>query len=266
MSSPSARAGYVDTRLGQLHYRVRGQGRPLLLLHPPPRSSLVYRRLMAAFEEIGGVRVIALDLPGFGLSCDLPAGITMAGIADVVAQAIVALHGSAVSVFGLHTGNKVAAALAAGHPAQMDRVILAGMTHSIIVDAQRRNEAMRAYVQTKPPTDPAQDPPAWRDEQVDRLNARGVDTLYAANYGFDLASVLPLIQAPTMVLELAVPQEESLGRQADALCALLRHGRAVCMAGDDRDLLQSRPRKLASVIAQYLNESAGHGASKEIPE
>jgi pimeloyl-ACP methyl ester carboxylesterase len=249
------RAGYLDTRLGQLHYRVCGQGRTLLLLHPPPRSSLVFRRLMAALEEKGGVRVIALDLPGFGLSCDLPAGITIDGLADVVAQAIVALDCGPVSVFGLHTGNKVGAALAAAHPAQVDRIILAGLTHSIILDAQRRNEAMRAYMRSKPPTDPAQDPPAWRDEQVDRLNARGVDTLYAANFSFDLAGVVPAITAPTLVLELAVPQEESLGRHADSWCAQLPRGQAACVAGNDRDLLQSRPHELARMITQYLNES-----------
>jgi len=254
-SPQTSRAGYVDTRLGQLHYRACGQGRPLLLLHPPPRSSLVYRRLMAALEETGGVRVIALDLPGFGLSCDLPEGITIGGIADVVAQAILALDCGVVSVFGLHTGNKVGAALAAAHPAQVDRLILAGLTHSIILDAQHRNEAMRAYMRSKPPTDPAQDPPAWHDEQVDRLNARGVNTLYAANFSFDLAGVVPSIAAPTLVLELAVPQEESLGRHADSWCTQLPRGQAVCVSGNDRDLLQARPHELARIIAGFLDEA-----------
>ena len=102
------------------------------------------------------------------------------------------------------------------------------------------------------PTDPAADPPAWHDEQLDRLTARGHDALYAANYSFDLAAVLPRIAAPTLVLELAVPDEERLGRQAEALCEMLRNGRPHRLDGNDRELLQSRPGELAGVLAAFM--------------
>lgn len=261
MTSAVWRAGYLETPLGQLHYRECGAGRPLVLLHQPPRSSLAYRRLMEALASTGGLRVIAPDLPGFGLSCDLPSGISMDGVADAVADGISALNCAPVCLFGLHTGNKVGAALAARHPHQVDRLVLAGMTHSIILDAERRNAAMRAYVESKAPTDPLLDPPAWRDEQVDRLNARGVDTLYAANYGFDLASVLPRIQAPTLVIELAIPQEEALGRQAGEWLTLLRSGQAVLITGNDRELLQERPAALSGVISRFISQPDGIGSN-----
>ena len=265
MTSAAWHAGYLDTPLGQLHYRECGAGRPLVLLHQPPRSSLVYRRLMEALAATGGLRVIAPDLPGFGLSCDLPAGISMDGVEDAVADGIDALQCAPVCLFGLHTGNKVGAALAARHPDKVDRLVLAGMTHSIILDAQRRNAAMRAYVESKLPTDPALDPPAWRDEQVDRLHARGVETLYAANYAFDLASVLPRIEARTLVIELAVPQEEALGRQASAWLKLLRRGQAELIAGNDRELLQERPGALAEVISRFLRQpDDGNAGSKDL--
>jgi len=252
MSRVDMRCGYVDTALGQLHYREAGAGAPLVLLHPPPRSALLYRRLTAALQSLGGLRVIAFDLPGFGNSCNLPAGSSMARIADVVAEAIRALGVAPASVFGLHTGNKVAAAMAAQHPEVVRRLVLAGMTHSIILDAERRNAAMREYVRNKPPTDPVADPPAWHDEQVDRLNARGHDALYEANYAFDLAAVLSRIPCRTLVLELAVPDEERLGRQADSLCRLLPHGQPRRLDCNDRELLQARPGELAAVLRDFV--------------
>lgn len=252
MNTAAFRFGYVDTRIGQLHWRACGDGPALLLLHPPPRSSRVFARLMHALGE-QGVRAIGLDLPGFGNSADLPPGTRMEGIADAVVDAVGALDVGAIHVFGLHTGNKVAAALAAHHPGRVGRLVLAGMTHSIILDAERRNEAMRAYVRRKPPTDPDADPPAWQDEQIDRLQCRGYDALYEANYAFDLARVLPRITASTLVAELCVPDEEALGRQADALCALMPSARALRLNGNDRELLQQRPHELARALSTFLS-------------
>ena len=50
----------------RLHYRESGQGAPVLLLHGWPTSSLLWRNV--APELSHGCRVLALDLPGFGLS------------------------------------------------------------------------------------------------------------------------------------------------------------------------------------------------------
>ena len=57
------RCGHVELEGGQLHYRECGSGGPppLLLLHPPLRSSLYFVRLMEALQASGGPRVIALD-------------------------------------------------------------------------------------------------------------------------------------------------------------------------------------------------------------
>ena len=84
-------AGYVDTGLGLLHYRESGAGQPLILLHPAPRSSRVFARLMHAFERLGGIRAIAPDLPGFGNSCKLPPGTSINRIAETIAQFVEAL-------------------------------------------------------------------------------------------------------------------------------------------------------------------------------
>jgi pimeloyl-ACP methyl ester carboxylesterase len=243
--------GYLPTGLGQVHYRECGFGAPLILLHPAPRSSLVFSRLLDALAAQRGIRAIALDLPGFGMSDDLPPRTSIARLATMVAQVIASFGTARAHVFGLHSGNKVAAALAAEHPDRVDRLVIAGMTHSIILDATHRNEAMREYVRRKPPIDPSADPPAWHDEQLDRLMCRGSEDLYVANYEFDLAASLKRVQNRALILELAVTQELSLGRQGEAICAVMRDATAHTLACNDRELLQERQHEAAMVLKRF---------------
>ena len=250
--SATIRSGYADTASGQLHFRECGEGEPLLLMHPAPRSSRVFTRLLRELGHLGGVRAIAVDLPGFGNSCALETGASMPSIAGTVLQAADSLGLRRLDLFGVHSGNKVAAALAAGFPARVHRCVFAGMTHSLVIDTDRRNAAMRDYVRDKPPADPAEDPAAYRDEQIDVLTAPGNDALYAANFAFDVASALARVQAPSLVIELAVPAEEHLGRQADALCALMPNAQALQLQGDDNEWLQTRPGELARILRSFL--------------
>ena len=106
--SETIRSGYADTASGQLHFRECGEGEPLLLMHPAPRSSRVFTRLLCELGNLGGVRAIAVDLPGFGNSCALEEGASMPSIAGTVLQAADSLGLRRLDLFGLHSGNKVA--------------------------------------------------------------------------------------------------------------------------------------------------------------
>ncbi len=69
--APGITSNYVtvatkDDRSLKLHFLEQGQGAPILLLHGWPTSSYLWRNVMPALAENN--RVIALDLPGFGLS------------------------------------------------------------------------------------------------------------------------------------------------------------------------------------------------------
>ncbi len=57
---------YLDVEGLRLHYVAAGEGEPVVLLHGWPTSSFLWRNVMPLIAE--GNRVIALDLPGFGLS------------------------------------------------------------------------------------------------------------------------------------------------------------------------------------------------------
>ena len=60
------RKGYVDSSVGQIHYRYAGEGEPLLLLHQSATSSVVYEPIIQHLAS--NYSTVAMDTPGFGMS------------------------------------------------------------------------------------------------------------------------------------------------------------------------------------------------------
>lgn len=135
-----SRKAYANARSGQIHYAEAGTGQPLLLMGETPRSHRFFHRLMPLLAP--HVRAIAVDLPGLGNSHPLPEPMSIAAIAGCLAGFLDALGLERVDVFGMHTGDKVAAALAADWPDRVDRLILAGQTHSLFPEMAGRNDAL----------------------------------------------------------------------------------------------------------------------------
>ncbi len=103
------RKAYADTPLGQVHYRVMGEGAPLLLLHQTPWFSVQWAKIMPmlAMEDI---QCIAIDTPGFGFSDLPPEPPTIEDYADVIPYVLDALGLKRAAVAGFHTGASIAAA------------------------------------------------------------------------------------------------------------------------------------------------------------
>ncbi len=120
------RRGYIDLDAGQLHYREGGAGEPLLLLHQTPSSGLqweaAYPRLAAA-----GVRVLAPDTPGYGMSDPLPGRPTAEAYAGAALALLDALDVPRATVLGHHTGAVTASELGRSHPERVSRLILNGV-------------------------------------------------------------------------------------------------------------------------------------------
>ena len=97
---------YVDTSLGQIHYRYDDSapaGRPpLVLLHKSASSSSMYEAMMARLASV--FRVYALDTPGFGQSYDPVAVPDSAYYVAVLLEAISALGIDRFHLLGHHTG------------------------------------------------------------------------------------------------------------------------------------------------------------------
>jgi pimeloyl-ACP methyl ester carboxylesterase len=137
---PGERRGYVDGPVGQIHYREQGAGAPVILIHQGPWSSIQYHRVMPILAGMG-LRAIAIDLPGHGMSSPLAGEPTVTEFADCVAAAITGLGLERALVAGHHGGAIIAARLAAAHP---DKVVRLALDNAVIFTAEER-DAMKGF-------------------------------------------------------------------------------------------------------------------------
>lgn len=208
--------GYVDTPMGQVHYRLLGpeKGPVLLLLHQTPWSSIEWAYIQPCLSRLG-IRSLAIDTPGYGLS-DAPDGApSIAQYADNIVPVLDRLHIRSVAVAGHHTGAAIAAALAARHPSRVTGLVLHG--------APNYNDAERAQRRALPHPDLTLRPDGSHlSDYFSRLyRAQGMvprhlntitwstlniflagaaDVAHAAVYDNDMAGDLTKVKVPVLVL------------------------------------------------------------------
>lgn len=279
---------YADTHLGQVHLRIEGQGSPLLLLGSTGRSSRMFDRLIPLLAP--HFRLIAPDLFGSGNSDPLPAGASIEAIAQGMDEVLTACGVSRAHIYGFHTGNKIAAALASSRPERVGRLILAGQSHSLVPSNAKRNAIIGSrtqnYFADREGTHPvARELRAWatlqrnlgalwwpdalldpavdgraslalaRAQVLDELQCfDGIPALYEANFSYDFERDLKRIAAPTLVLEVSTPEENSqLGAQAPAVCALVPGAISRTLKSEGfRLTLEHEAEELATVMGDFL--------------
>lgn len=280
------RKAYAQTRRGAIHYAEIGDGPPLILLSETPRTHRHFNRIMPLLSP--HFRTIAIDTPGFGNSDPLPDPMSVGTLAECVVAFMDALGLPSANVFGIHTGNKTASALAAAFPARVDRLVLAGMTHSIIPDAKARNAAIQpifdgydqkygahldgshlvrqwlgAYTTASKiwwpqrllsGTDirPAEIEDAEAQVSDYLLGWRSIIPVYRAVFDYDLAQAYREIRAPTLILELVTLQEQHLGPQAEQIAAMLSRGAALTLPITYLSAMQTEPEEIARAIIPFL--------------
>lgn len=127
-SAPRFRT-YIDGPWGQIHVRVDGPGAAdpptVVLLHQMVWSSLQFERVQPLLAEYG-IRSIAVDLPGYGLS-DGPSHVpTAAEYGDALLPVLDHFDLTKAILHGNHTGATIIAAFADTHPERVARLILQG--------------------------------------------------------------------------------------------------------------------------------------------
>jgi pimeloyl-ACP methyl ester carboxylesterase len=120
------RKGYVDTSVGQVHFVEHGTGAPLVLLHQTPWSSIQYKNVMAPLAQ-RGLRVIAIDTPGYGMSDNFKASPTIPDYANVLREVFDKLDLKTASIAAHHTGVSTAIAFAAAYPERVAKLALHGV-------------------------------------------------------------------------------------------------------------------------------------------
>lgn len=286
MGTHATSRGYVRTRNGQVHYQLMGDGPPLLLLSESPRTHRQFRQLAPLLAP--RFQTIAVDSPGYGNSDPPMQPVRIEAVAATLAEVVRQLGHARMHVFGVHTGNKLAAVLAADFPQLVDRVVLAGYPHSIIPNNEARNAAIRPIFerfnpQYAPDAHGAHRVRAWAaaqaslgnlwwpqkllvgaevsDADIADAEANAVDyvqgwrntvAMYRAVFALDLEMYLKRIAAPTLVLEFRVPQEQHLGPQAERVAAIMRNACAAAVATGYPLALQDSAPAIADACLPFL--------------
>ncbi|MBL43069.1 MAG: hypothetical protein CMM49_10475 [Rhodospirillaceae bacterium] len=234
--------GYVKTSFGKIHYRFCGKGKPVILLHPSPRSSVIFEKLMATLGK--DCEVFALDTLGFGYSDPLPKKFNFYDLAESVYEFVKNLSLDEITIFGLHTGNKIASAIGYKNYDCIKNIILCGMSHSLILDKNIRNSQIYKIVNKNSDEDvynnrwkktyelisnswwskkildnknlQLKDFKVAQHEVVDFINSReSYDLIYNENYRFDFEKAVKSISVPVLIIELISEREKDIGSQAN---------------------------------------------------
>ena len=206
---------YVDIPEGQIHYRTEGSGRPLLMLHESPTSSITYSRVIPILAR--RFRVIAMDTMGYGNSDPPETTYEVADYARTIAHFLDAMELKQVSIVGHHTGSVLAIEFAVSFPHRVDKLVLSGLvvpTEPEKVEELRNSPRYRfggmdeegQFILDRWKTyrglcSPGADVEGWYQIFVDILRP-GAHTFdgHQAIFRHDTMSRLPLIKSSTLVL------------------------------------------------------------------
>ena len=121
----NVRKGYADGPFGQLHYQECGDGVPVVMIHQSPDSMVQFSPVMQPLAD-RGIRAIAVDIPGCGMS-DAPASPPSIAEYCAMVPAIIDHIGlDKAHVLGHHTGAIIGTEAALQYPDRIDKLVLNG--------------------------------------------------------------------------------------------------------------------------------------------
>lgn len=265
------RRSYVDGRWGQVHLRIAGDGRdrrPLLLLHPTPKSGWIWEPLMPV---LGADRiVVAPDTPGYGASDPPPTPAAIEDLAQAMLDlldALVAagtLPAGSVDVMGYHTGSVIAAVMSRLAPDRIGRLVLVSLA---AYPAEVRAEKLARLAGWPGPKDDgshltamwalvgslsdARADTGWRHASLTenlRSGARATWGYYGV-FGHDVPATLDALTHPLMILN----PEDDLWQPTRDHAPRVGHAHYVELPGTGHGLFDFDRDRIAGLVRTFLD-------------
>lgn len=264
LTAVGATRGFAPTRLGQVHYRLSGSGRPLVLLHRTPDSSLLFGDVTPCLADHN--QVIAFDTPGFGDSEALAGPPGMAGFSGAIIDALDELHVSRFHLLGHRTGAAIAVEIAALHPERVDRLVLSGLA-AFTPDERAAGPEQRPVRRLLP--DGSHFTTTWQrsqqsmggwitTEQLQRIvtdvfrnSPNAVRYAELAVYEQDLEVRLRSIAAPTLLL---YGETDPFAAWLAVLAACLRTGEGAIVPGAHQLIMLEDPAGYCRRVVAFLHD------------
>jgi pimeloyl-ACP methyl ester carboxylesterase len=266
---PDLEDKFVEANGYTIRYIEKGEGHPLLCFHGLSAQVSADQWIVNIDALSTVARVIAVDMPGWGLST-LPAeGISFEGFVETTRAFCDAMGLDVVDTCGQSMGGWLAALYAATYPDRVRRVILvgnAGLNPSPPGLSQVFNVPTREQIQasfTREWGNHVELTPALLDEQERRMNLPGRKEAYEAllhavhdpdlrkQYG--LRERLPSMQQPILVVwgDDATGIPLVWGLEAFQLAP---NGRLSVIHGGNHSAMGMTPREFESQAIRFLSE------------
>lgn len=247
----------------------RGSGMPVVFLHGYPLHHALWQDQLEAFSA--RYRVIALDLPGFGLAAEESVPDSLSGFSGRVDAFLERRGLGPVVVVGHSFGGYIALQLYRDHPARFRGLVLSNTR--AVPDTPETREKRMALVRRL--ADPRESldldettrglvaPATWeRDPSlVDRVRTMVAEARSPALRGSltamarrpDLTPVLPSVAVPTLVLwgdeDRLIPPAQS-----ESMVALLPDGAGVGIPGAGHLAPLEAPHAFGAALGRYLDQ------------
>ncbi len=258
--------GYLPGKFGQLHYRCCGAdtGEPLILLHQSPLSSTQFEAVMPALAA-EGYAVLAIDMPGFGMSDVAAEDATLADFASLIESGLHHRGWASAHVVGHHTGAVLAAVHAERAPEQFRKLILNGFP--LLSEAERQHFASFYFGPKTPQPDGShlliawqnrlRSTPGWQD--IELMHRYTVEALHRDGSNWrafplvisaDLEAVLKRLPIPALMFTNTGEDLYDSTRRAHALRPdFFAYAE---LEGGSHDIVDEQPQAWVSAVVEYL--------------
>jgi pimeloyl-ACP methyl ester carboxylesterase len=256
------RKGYVDAPTGQVHYRMMGEGTPVVLLHQTAWSSIQYKNALP-FLARAGLRAIALDTPGYGQSDGFDHQPTVPEYAAVLPAVFDELGLATAAVAGHHTGATIAAAFAARYPQRVSRCVLHGAP--IFSPEERAERLSRPHFDQTPQPDGSHLTRRWdvaqKGSPTASLDAIQMSLLtffltgateyygHIAVWSYDSSADFKAIKAPTL---LVTNEGDAVHKMVPRMRALRPDFAVAEMKGGTHHVVFDEAEAWTKIVADFL--------------
>ena len=261
---------FLDFEGRQIHYRIAGEGDPILLLHMTPRSSDEFRELMPFLAQ--NRCAIAMDLMGLGDSDPPPHIYSVADYAKTAIALWDELGIQKSSILGNLTGSYIAGEIAAAYSERVEKLILCNVFG---FDKEGKEQILKRYSEGFSIED---DGSHLLKRWLARINYVGTGQLNhrcviddlkcfgspvytglaVANYCLTVKERFQSIQCPTLILsgEKALePLENSGLTSSDSqLCLpeIIPQSQSLELLGGTLWMMNQRPEEVSQIIINFL--------------
>ena len=258
----------VDIDGGEIAYRRRGEGPPLVLLHGAFSDSRDWAPQLDSLAD--EFTVIAWDAPGCGGSFDPPPDFGLDGYADAVADFVEALGIERPHLGGISFGGGLAIEVFRRHRALPGTLVLAsayaGWRGSLgREEAERRHEEFVRNAE-RPLEDVVRDfvttlyddstPLELVDESIDIMlgstRPAGMRAMGHAFAAADLRDVLPTIDVPTLLIYGDADQRSPVSPVGEDLHAGIRGSSLVVIEGSGHVVNMEAPERFNEEVRSFL--------------